>query len=107
VNINEYAYKFAVDLLPAGGDYTPTTEILRFTSAPSRMYLNITIVNDAVVEQQETFGVRLSATDQSVSLTQGEATVIINDDTGTIMHTLTFKQTRMQSILWHLNTVHV
>ena len=71
------------------------------------MYLNITISNDTVVEQQETFGVRLSATDQSVSLTQDEATVIISDDTGTIMHPWTFKQAHMQSILWHLNTVHV
>ena len=63
-------------------DYTPTIEVLTFTSAPSQECVNITISNDAVVEQQETFGVRLSTTDQSVSLTQDEATVIINDDTG-------------------------
>ena len=67
---------------PAGEDYTPTIEILAFTSAPSQVYVNISISNDAVVEQQETFGVRLSTTDMSVSLTQGEATVIINDNTG-------------------------
>ena len=42
----------------------------------------LAISNDTVVEQQETFGVRLSTTDMSVSLTQGEATVIINDNTG-------------------------
>ena len=69
-------------LISAGEDYTPTTEILRFNSAPSRVYVNITISNDAVVEQQETFGVRLSISDQSVTLTQNEATVIINDETG-------------------------
>ena len=50
---------------------------------------------------------RLSTTDQSVSLTQDGATVIISDVTGKEIHTLTFKQTHMQSILWHLNTVHV
>ena len=45
--------------------------------------MNISILNDAVVEHQETFGVRLSASDQSVNLTQNtEATVVINDDTG-------------------------
>jgi len=47
--------------------------------------VNITILNDAtVVEQQETFGVRLTAVDQCVNLTQNEATVIINDDTGKV-----------------------
>jgi len=48
------------------------------------VYVNISIPNDAVVEQQETFGVRLSTTDQSVSLTQDEATVIISDTTGKV-----------------------
>jgi len=75
---------FVIDLLSAGEDYTPTTEILTFTSAPSRVYVNITISNDAVVEQQETFSVRLSTTDQSVSLTQDEATVIVNDNSGRV-----------------------
>ena len=46
--------------------------------------MNISISNDAVVEQQETFDVRLSTTDQSVSLTQDEATVIIDDITGKV-----------------------
>ena len=46
--------------------------------------MNITISNDAVVEQQETFGVRLSTTYQLVNLTQDEATVIINDNTGRV-----------------------
>ena len=71
-------------LLSAGEDYAPTTEILMFTSAPSQVYVNISISNDAVVEQQETFDVRLSTTDQSVSLTQDEATVIIDDITGKV-----------------------
>ena len=76
---------FAIDLLSAGEDYTPTIEILTFTSAPSRIYVNITILNDAaVVEQQETFGVRLTTIDQCVNLTQDEATVIIDDDTGKV-----------------------
>jgi len=57
--------------------------MLAFTSAPSQVYVNISILNDAVVEQQETFGVRLSTADQSVNLTQNaEATVIINDNSG-------------------------
>jgi len=47
-----------------------------------------------VVEQQETFGVRLSATEQSVTLTQDEATVTINDDTGKEVPTVTFKHTK-------------
>jgi len=71
-------------LLSAGEDYTPTTEILMFTSAPGQVYVNISISNDAVVEQQEMFRVRLSTTDQSVNLTQDEATVIINDNTGRV-----------------------
>ena len=56
----------------------------------------ISISNDAVVEQQETFGVRLSTTDQSVNLTQDEASVIINDDTGRVTH-IDIKQSRKQS----------
>jgi len=51
--------------------------------------VNVSISNDAVVEQQETFGVRLSTTDQSVSLTQDEATVIISDVTGKVNHMYT------------------
>ena len=44
--------------------------------------MNITILNDDAVEQQEeTFGVRLSADDQCVNLTEDEATVTINDET--------------------------
>ena len=73
---------FVIDLLSAGEDYTPTTEILTFTSAPSRVYVNISISNDAMVEQQETFGMRLSTTDLSVTLNQDEASVLINDSTG-------------------------
>jgi len=69
-------------VLSAGEDYTPTTEILTFTSAPSQVYVNISISNDAVVEQQETFGVRLSTTDRCINLTQDEAIVVINDNTG-------------------------
>ena len=86
-------------LLSAGEDYTPTIEILTFTSAPSQVYVNISISSDAVVEQQETFGVRLSVTDQSVTLTQDEAIVTINDDTGKEVHTVTFKQTQTQNVI--------
>jgi len=69
-------------LLSAGEDYTPAIDTLTFPSAPSRVYVNITILNDDTVEQQEeTFGVRLSADDQCVSLTEDEATVTINDET--------------------------
>ena len=71
-----------VDILSADEDYTPTVGILRFTSTLSQVCMNITISSDAVVEQQETFLVRLSIADLSVSLTQDEATVIISDDTG-------------------------
>jgi len=46
--------------------------------------VNISISNDAVVEQQETFRVRLSTTDLSVNLTQDEATIIIDDNTGKV-----------------------
>jgi len=52
-----------------------------------------------VVEQQETFGVRLSATEQSVTLTQDEAIVTINDDTGKEVPTVTFKQTQTQNVI--------
>ena len=51
-------------------------------SAPSQVYVNISISNDAVVEHQETFGVRLSTTEPSVNLTLDEAAVIISDNTG-------------------------
>ena len=74
---------FDIDLLSVGEDYSPAFEILTFTSAPSQVYVNISILNDAVAEQQETFGVRLSTADQSVNLTWNtEATVIINDNSG-------------------------
>ena len=70
-------------VLSEGDDYSREVRVLTFTSAPSRRYVNITILKDTpVVEQQETFGVTLSATDQCVNLTEDEATVTINDDTG-------------------------
>ena len=75
-------------LLSAGEDYTPTIEVLTFTSAPSQVSVNISISNDAVVEQQETFGVRLSTTD---NLTQDEATIIIIDDTSMVTYTFQHK----------------
>ena len=63
--------------------------------------MNITISNDAVVEQQETFGVRLSVSDQSVTLTQDEATVIISDVTGKV------KPYVHKDFLWHPYTTYV
>ena len=71
------------------------------------MYVNISISNDAVVEQQETFGVRLSATDQSVNLTQDEATVTINDNTGRVAHAMYTTVQMHRGLIKHKMAVHI
>ena len=44
--------------------------------------MDIVVVNDAVLENDEAFTVRLSSADEDVTVESQDATVIISDDDG-------------------------
>ncbi len=45
--------------------------------------MDIIIVNDAILENDETFAVGLSSLDEDVAVESQDATVVISDDDGT------------------------
>ena len=51
-------------------------------SSTAPLCVNIVIVNDAVLENDEAFTVRLSSLDEDVTVESQDATVIISDDDG-------------------------
>ena len=50
------------------------------------MCIAIPIIDDVVVEMEETFIVQIDVSDEDVSLTVGKATVYINDNDGMKVH---------------------
>ncbi len=63
-----------------GSDYTGVTEFLKFSSYDTRDCVNIPIATDYLVEDDETFTVKLSSTDDDVTFDVSIGTVIILDD---------------------------
>ena len=78
-----------VFLYTAPDDYTPLDETRLFQPATSNapLCVNIVIVDDATLEVDENFLVRLSSTDQDVLIVSQDANVTISDDDGTLEFT--------------------
>ena len=64
----------------APGDYTATIVMITFAPEEDTMTVTVNIVNDDIVEYNEMFFGRLSATDSLVQVTDGEATITIVDE---------------------------
>ena len=63
------------------GDYTEvTSRQLSFQPGTTRLCAPISITDDAILEDSETFSVQLNATDQSVILNSSSSTVLILDN---------------------------
>ncbi len=63
-----------------GSDYTSVTEFLNFSPYDTRDCVNISIATDYLLEDDETFTVELSCTDDDVTFGVSIGTVIILDD---------------------------
>ncbi len=63
-----------------GSDYTSVTEFLKFSPYDTRDCVNIAIATDYLLEDDETFTVKLSSTDDDVTFGVSIGTVIILDD---------------------------
>ena len=62
------------------GDYTEVSVQLSFQPGESEMCTAISITNDAILEDSETFSVQINTTDQAVILNPSSATVTILDN---------------------------
>ncbi len=63
-----------------GSDYTSVTDFLIFSSSDTRDCVNISIATDNLLENDETFTVKLSRNSDGVTLGVSMATVTILDD---------------------------
>ena len=63
-------------------DYEPITVDLTFNEAVSRACAEVTIVDDDVFEEDETFDVTLTTTDGDITLNPDSGTVTITDQDG-------------------------
>ncbi len=63
-----------------GSDYTSVTEFLKFSSYDTRECVNIAIATDYLLEDDETFTVKLSKNSGGVTLGVSMATVTILED---------------------------
>ncbi len=64
-----------------GSDYTSVNSVLLLSSTNTRRCVNIPIATDSIVENNETFTVELSSTDDDVTYGLSIAIVtILNDD---------------------------
>ncbi len=69
----------------AGADYTSKSGTLTFAPGVTTLPISVTIFGDAVVEQDETFLVRLSnAVNATLAQTQATATIVDDDATGDV-----------------------
>ena len=66
-------------IISGGADYSPLNQFLVFNSGDSMMCVNITILNDFVVENPESFFVNLTNT-TGEPLFNAQATVVIFDE---------------------------
>ena len=73
-------YLSLFSLVPVNIDYSPVSTQLLFQPTATQQCRNIAIVQDNILEADETFSVQLSTTDQNVTLIPANATVIIEDN---------------------------
>lgn len=75
-----HAYYFTLFLTTAGIDYSPVSTQLLFQRTVTRQCRNIAIVQDDVLEADETFSLQLSSLDQNVTLIPDSATITIENN---------------------------
>ena len=80
------------------GDYTEVSVQLSFQPGESEMCTAISITNDAILEDSETFSVQLNTTDQAVILNPSSSTVTILDNDS---------ESGSQSIIYFIHYIHV
>jgi len=76
----QYLMFVHVDISAAGMDFNTTSAVLIFNASISRQCESVTILNDIILENNETFFVQLESTDPAVNITLGSAPVTIFDD---------------------------
>ena len=69
-----------VHISAAGMDFNTTSTVLIFNASISRQCESVTILNDIIIENNETFFVQLESIDPAVNITLGSAPVTIFDD---------------------------
>ena len=72
-------------VFPAGSDYNSTVQPLEFLTGDTQLPLNITIVDDSVLEETESFTVRLILTARDINVLLGPnniTRVVIHDNDG-------------------------
>ena len=78
-----HALLFFFLFFPSHADYSATTQTLTFPSSENELFISIPIIDDSIVENDETFSAMLSLSTPaaSVAIQQSTAEVtIINDD---------------------------
>jgi len=86
-------WKFSIHIVPllytAPDDYTAISSLpVTFSSAPDQMCITISISDDGVVEETESFAVTLVSEDPSVVLMLPFSSVTINDSSGKYLYFL-------------------
>ena len=76
----QYFMFMNVDTSAAGMDFNTTSAVLIFNASISHQCESVTILNDTISENNETFFVQLESIDPAVNITLGSAPVTILDD---------------------------
>ena len=64
----------------AAFDYVPLSLEIQFNNSLARQCLDITVINDTILEFNESFFVNLDTSDSNVSIENQTATVLIEND---------------------------
>jgi len=76
----QYFMFMDVDTSAAGMDFNTTSAVLSFNASISHQCESVTILNDTILENNETFFVQLETINPAVNITLGSAPVTILDD---------------------------
>ena len=76
----QYFVFMHVDISAADMDFNTISAVLIFNASISLQCESVTILNDIILENNETFFVQLESTDPAVNITLGSAPVTIFDD---------------------------
>ena len=76
----QYFMFMDVDTSAAGMDFNTTSAVLIFNASISHQCESVTILNDTILENNETFFVQLETIDPAVNISLGSVPVTILDD---------------------------
>lgn len=80
--VSHPSFFFYVLSHPASIDFSAMLTSLRFSSSVSQQCINVSITDDAELENDEMFSVNISTSDTAVSLNPASALVTISDNDG-------------------------